>query len=160
MSQGLITLFVGVLVYLWFSRFKHAVTWWKRVPTLRDRAWDLAELDLPRGWRPGEDLNGSAGIEAVDLLHSRYVVVISESLDDYPSADLDAFAVGARDALTSDVRQLNVRGPERRTVGGFDAIQFDIEGVHDVTRVRVLVHRRAGPPSLPPDRRLVSAERI
>jgi hypothetical protein len=136
MSSLLITVLVGVCTFLWYSRFRHVVRWWKRVPTLRDRGFDFAELDLPSGWRPAEDLNGSAGIEAVDLLHSRYAVVISECIDDFDARlDLASYAAGARNSLTSSLHVLNVRGPEHRTISGFDAIQYEIEGVHEMTEV-------------------------
>jgi hypothetical protein len=146
MSQGLITLLIGVCVYLWYSRFRH-VAMWRKDTTLRDCAFDLAELKLPPGWRAGRDLNESAGIEAVDLRHSRYGMVISESRDDYEgSLDLETYAVGVRESLTSDLRHLTMSGPERLKVDGCDAVQFEFEGV-DVVWVRflftVVIGRRA-----------------
>jgi hypothetical protein len=140
MGELLITVFVAVFTFLWYSRFRHITRWWKRAPTLRDRAFDLAELDLPDGWRPGHELNGRAGIEAVDLLHNRYVIVISNSRDDFDAElDLDQYAKEACDSITSIVRLLKVRGPERRKVDGCDAVQFEIEGIHEMTEIWYLV---------------------
>lgn len=139
MSQGLITLLIGVCIYLWYSRFRHVASWRKRATTLRDCAFDLAELDLPAGWRAGKELNESAGIEAVDLRHSRYAMVISESREDFVgNFDLDDYAVGVRDSLTSDLRHLRVTGPDRLKVDGYPAVQFEIDGVHDDVRLRFL----------------------
>jgi len=138
MSQGLITLLIGVCIYLWYSRFKYVARWRKGVTTVRDCAFDLAELDLPPGWRPGKELNESAGIEAVDLRHSRYAMVISESRDDFEaSLDLVTYAVGVRDSLTSGLGQLVITGPEHLKIDGCDAVQFEIEGVHEATRTRI-----------------------
>ena len=148
MSHGLITLLIGLCVYLWYSRFRYVAKWRRGVTTLRDHAFDLAELDLPAGWRAGRELNDSAGIEAVDLRHSRYAMVISESREDYVnSVNLDTYAVEVRDSLTSDLRHLTITGPEHLKVDGCDAVQFEFEGVHDTTRVRflftVVIGRRA-----------------
>jgi hypothetical protein len=79
MVQVLITVFVFAFTLLYYSRFRYITRWWKRLPTVRDRAFDLAELDLPEGWRPGHDLNERAGIEAVDLLHNRYAIVVASA---------------------------------------------------------------------------------
>ena len=161
MSSFLITVFVGVLVDLWVSRFKHAAMWWNRVPALRDRGFDFAELHLPACWRPGRDLNDSAGIEAVDLLHGRYAVVISESREDYDAGlDLDTFAVGVRDSAMTGVRVLSMRGAERLKVDGCDAVQFEIEGVHEMASIKDPVHSGDGAPGTSPNRRLLSASVI
>jgi hypothetical protein len=136
MSSFVITFLVGVCTFLWYRRYRHVASWWKRTPTLRDRAFDLAELVVPSGWRPGQDLNESAGIEVMDLLHSRYAVVISECRDNFDARlELEAYAVSSRDSLLSSVHVLNVRGPEPRKVAGFDAVQFEIKAVHDMTEV-------------------------
>lgn len=140
MVHFLITVFVFAFTLLYYSRFRYITRWWKRLPTVRDRAFDLAELDLPEGWRTGRDLNERAGIEAVDLLHNRYAVVISECREDFDARlDLDQYAQQACTDLTSIVRVLNVRGPEHRKVQGFDAVQFEIEGVHEMTEIWYLV---------------------
>ena len=148
MSQGLITLLIGVGIYLWYSRFRYVASWRKRATTLRDCAFDLAELDLPDGWRAGKDLNESAGIEAVDLRHSRFAMVISENLEDYQSdLDFEAYAVRVRDYLTSDLRQVKITGPDRLKIHGCAAIQFEIEAVDASVRVgflfTVVMGRRA-----------------
>jgi len=136
----LITIFVFTITLLYLSRFRHITRWWKRLPTVRDRAFDLAELDLPEGWRPGHDLNERAGIEAVDLLHNRYAIVVSDCREDFDARlDLEQYAQKACDSLLSIVCVLNVRGPEHRKVQGFDARQFEIEGVHEMTELWYLV---------------------
>jgi hypothetical protein len=136
----LITVFVFTITLLYSSRFRHITRWWKRLPTVRDRAFDLAELDLPEGWRPGHDLNERAGIEAVDLLHNRYAIVVSDCREDFDARlDLEQYAQKACDSLLSIVRVLNVRGPAHRKVQGFDARQFEIEGVHEMTELWYLV---------------------
>jgi hypothetical protein len=69
----LVTLLVFVLAVLWSSRFRYVARWWNPVPTLRDRAFDLAELDLPPGWRPAQDLCEGAGIEAASVFDPKSV---------------------------------------------------------------------------------------
>ena len=150
MSSFLITVFVGLCTFLWYLRFRYVAKWWNRTPTLRDRGFDLAELDLPSGWRPGKDLNDSAGIEAVDLLHGRYALVISESRDNFDARlGLDTYAMDRRDSLTSTLCLLDVRGPERCKVAGFDAVQFEIQGVHEIDGNLVSAHDDSGPSGIP-----------
>src|SRR5688572_10324772 len=50
---------------------------------LVDRVLGLARLELPDGWRAARDLNEAASIEAMNALHGRHVIIISDSLEDF-----------------------------------------------------------------------------
>src|SRR5687768_8763225 len=111
MSIIFILAVAALIGFLWKERLRHVAAWWRRTPLLRDRAFGLAELYLPDGWRPGRDLNEHAGIEAVDPLHARYVWIISESKDDFDARlDIEEHAARTRDALTESLLVLGVRG--------------------------------------------------
>jgi hypothetical protein len=67
------------------------------------------------------------------------VVIISEARDDFdPAMSIEQHSVDTRDTLTASLRVLTTCGPTRREVAGFEAIQYEIEAVHDFTRIRYL----------------------
>jgi hypothetical protein len=136
----LITVLATAILIL-YAETRHGV--WFRRPArggvLRDTVFGMAELTLPSGWRPEPDLNEQAPIQAADPLRGRYVVIISEARDDFdPAMGIEQHSVDTRDTLTSSLRLLTTCGPVRREVAGFEAIQFEIEAVHDFTRIRYL----------------------
>ena len=51
--------------------------------SLVDQSLGLARLELPDGWRQAEDLNDNASIEAINSLHGRHVIVISDAIEDF-----------------------------------------------------------------------------
>ena len=108
-------------------------------PVVRDRAFGLSELYLPDGWRPGRDLNQSAGIEAIDPLHGRYAWILSESRDDFDARmGIEEHSVRTRETLTEGLLVLSVQGPERCTISGFPALQFEIEAVYQMIQIKYL----------------------
>jgi hypothetical protein len=112
---------------------------------LTDRMLGLARLELPDGWRAAHDLNETASIEAIHAPFGRHVIVISDAIEDFvPEMTVYEHSVNTRAELTGSIRVVACSGPERRTVGGFDAVQYEIEGFFQQTRVKYLHTTVAG----------------
>jgi dihydrofolate reductase len=111
----------------------------RRGVVLGDSELGLAQVTLPAGWMPATDLNDGAWLQALDPLRNRYLVVISESREDFdPAMNLQEHSSRTREALAASVRVLAVRGPEERTVGGFPALQYELDALMDRTLLTYL----------------------
>jgi len=105
----------------------------------------LARLELPDGWRAARDLNEAASIEAMHALQGRHVIVISDAVEDFvPEMTLYEHSVNTRAELTNSIRVTACHGPERRTIAGFESVQYEIEGFFQHTRVKYLHTTIAG----------------
>jgi hypothetical protein len=142
----LITNSTAAFVVLCKERLRHIVP--MRRPQERlliDQVQGFAQLELPDGWRAARDLNETAGIEAIHARHGRHVIIISDAVDDFvPEMTVFEHSVNTRDELTNNLRIIGCSGPDRRTVGGFDAVQYEIEGYFHQTRIKYLHTTVAG----------------
>jgi hypothetical protein len=143
----LITLSAGALVVRYKERLRRLVP----IPlaasanVLIDQTLGLARLELPQGWRAAQDLNETASIEAIHALYGRHVIVISDATEDFvPEMTVLEHSQNTRAELTSSIRLIACSGPERRRVGGFDAVQYEIEGFFQQTRIKYLHTTVAG----------------
>jgi hypothetical protein len=143
----LITNSAGALLARYKERLRHFVPGADAPATnvLVDQAMGLARLELPEGWRPAKDLNDAASIEAVHSFFGRHVIVISDAIEDFvPEMTVYEHSVNTRAELTNSIRLISCSGPERRTVGGFAAVQYEIEGFYQQTRIKYLHTTVAG----------------
>jgi hypothetical protein len=142
----LITFSAGALAMRYKDRIRRLVPHRPEAGTvLVDRAHGLAKLELPVGWRAARDLNETASIEAMHALLGRHVIVISDSLEDFaPEMTMYEHSVNTRNELTSGIRLIACSGPERSTIGGFECLQYEIEGYFQQTRVKYLHTTIAG----------------
>lgn len=112
---------------------------------LQDDVAGLAELALPAGWRPSRTLNEMAALQATDPLRGRFAIVISESRDDFePAMDVNEHSARTRALLSSSVEVIAVRGPVRREIAGFDAVQYELDARHDMRLITYLHTTIAG----------------
>jgi hypothetical protein len=142
----LITLSAGALAVHYKERLREFVP---RRPgnarVLIDQSLGLAQLELPTGWRPAQDLNETASIEAIHALHGRHVIVISDAIEDFvPEMTVYEHSANTRNELTGSIKLISCSGPERRVVNGFDALQYEIEGFFQQTRIKYLHTTIAG----------------
>lgn len=92
---------------------------------LTDGELGLAEIQLPPGWK-GTATTTTASIQATDRFRRRFVMVISESHEDFTTdMQLADFSRVTFELLCGSARLVEVRGPERRTLCGFDALQTE-----------------------------------
>ena len=111
----------------------------RRGAVLGDSELGLAQVTLPPGWIPATDLNDGSWLQALDPLRNRYLIVISESREDFdPAMDAQEHSSRTRAALAGSVRVLAVRGPEERQVGGFRAVQYELDALSDRTMLTYL----------------------
>jgi hypothetical protein len=142
----LITLSAGVLAVRYKERLRHFVPGRQADSrALVDQSLGLARLELPDGWRQAQDLNETASIEAINSLHGRHVIVISDAIEDFvPEMTVYEHSVNTRSELTGNIQLISCSGPERRMIGGFDALQYEIEGFFQQTRIKYLHTTIAG----------------
>lgn len=143
----LITISAGALAVHYKERLRRFVPWPYEPDrkVLVDRTLGLARLELPDGWRAARDLNETASIEAIHALYGRHVIVISDSIEDFvPEMTMYEHSANTRTELASSIRLIACTGPERRTVGGFESLQYEIEGFFQETRVKYLHTTVAG----------------
>ena len=141
---ALLTILVTVFVVAWLT-----ASWphlW-RAPRLLlrrgavagDAEVGLAQVSLPPGWLPASDLNDGAWLQAMDPLRNRYLIVISESREDFDGVmDAQEHSARTRTTLAASVRLLAVRGPQERQVGGFRAIQYELDALTERTLLTYL----------------------
>jgi hypothetical protein len=103
---------------------------------LRDTELGLAALNLPPRWRAAAALNEQAALQATDPLRQRFAVVISEPRSDFDeTVDLSDHAGRTLTQLADSLRLVAINGPTERTVAGYRALQFEIEGYHQGVRL-------------------------
>jgi hypothetical protein len=111
----------------------------RRGAVLSDSEVGLAQLTLPPGWLPATDLNDGSWLQALDPLRNRYLMVISESREDFDGdMDVQEHSSRTRAALAASVRLLAVRGPQERQVAGFRAVQYELDALSDRTLITYL----------------------
>jgi len=141
----LITISAGVLAFRYKERLQHFVPGRPDQKVLVDRALGLARLELPDGWRPARELNETASIEAMNALHGRHVIVISDSVDDFvPDMTIFEHSANTRSELANSIKLIACSEPQRRLVGGFESVQYEIDGFYQQTRVKYLHTTVAG----------------
>jgi hypothetical protein len=142
----LITISAGALVFRYKERLRRVLPGrHASANVLVDETLGLAKVELPDGWRAARDLNETATIEAIHAAFGRHIIVISDSVEDFvPEMTVYEHSVNTRTELTSSIRLISCSGPERRTVGGFDAVQYEIEGYFQQTRIKYLHTTIAG----------------
>lgn len=137
----LITLYVGLLLIRPLRTRARAAAVRQPAPArqLRDGELGLATLELPTRWRAAASLNEQAGIQATDPVRQRFAVVISEPRDDFDiTVDLSDHAGRTLTQLADSLRLVAINGPSERTVRGFRALQFEVEGYHQGVRLMYL----------------------
>jgi hypothetical protein len=136
----LVTIFVTAwLTATWPEIWRTPRLLRRRGALLGDSEVGLAQITLPTGWIPASDLNDGSWLQALDPLRNRYLIVISESREDFdPGMDLQEHSSRTRAALAGSVRVLAVRGPQERQVGEFKAVQYELDALSDRTMLTYL----------------------
>jgi hypothetical protein len=146
-SMDIIVALITVsFVFAYRERLRYVSRWARPAGhTLVDDELRLAQLRVPAGWRAARDLNEGAGLQAINPLHGRHVIVISECLEDYAiGVTVDEHARITLDLLVRGIQVTRVSDPHHRVIGGYDSVQYEVEGFHDNTWVRYLHTTIAG----------------
>lgn len=142
----IVALITVSFIFAYRERLRHVSRWVRPSGrTLVDDELRLAQLRLPAGWRAARDLNEGAGLQAINPLHGRHVIVISECLEDYaPGVTVDQHARITLDLLVRGIQVSRISDAHHRLIGGYDSVQYEIEGFHDNTWVKYLHTTIAG----------------
>jgi hypothetical protein len=100
-----------------------------------DMSAGLAQIALPADWTQTNSLAANAALQAVDRFRGRYVIVISEPLENFDAN------IGLREYSDSIMRSrlykqdpTKITGPVERTVASYPAVQYEysarVRGMH------------------------------
>jgi hypothetical protein len=129
----LITFSALALLILWGPSLRFVASF-RRPPggVLRDTEFNYSQIRLLPRWKPATLLNEGASLQATDPTCHRFLVVISESREDfYEYLDVAEHARLTLERLTSELKIVRVEGPQSTEVAGFPAVQYEIEGFLD-----------------------------
>lgn len=98
------------------------------------------QLTVPGSWREDPELHEEAEIEVSNRLSEMYVVVLTESREDFAdNVDLAEFASMSRGQLTSNIQEPEATEPVSASVGGYPAMQYTMNGVVDNLKAAYIV---------------------
>ena len=100
-----------------------------------DMAAGLAQIALPADWTQTNSLAENAALQAVNRFHGRYVIVISEPLENFDAnIGLREYADGIMTSRLFKQAVTKVVGPVERTVASYPATQYEysarVRGMH------------------------------
>ena len=88
----------------------------------------FAEISIPGVWEAAPQLSPIANLKAKYRRGARYMITISESRADFEqSMTPDSHSALTRGAMGSRVNVLSTRGPFYRLVGGYEAVQYELD---------------------------------
>lgn len=88
----------------------------------------FAEIDVPRGWRPVGCEESSVNVKVKQTNRRRFVMILSECKGDFtPDVTIDVHSNMTRTHMAANMEVLGTRGPVHREVGGFPAVQYEID---------------------------------
>ena len=137
----LITILLAWLLIWWWPQIRVALRLRGSSPKIAtDIPLGLAQIALPPDWKQTSSLVSNAALQAVDRFRGRYVIVISEPLDDFEThvGLLDyTDRIMSRRLRNQDVTR--VTGPMERTVASLQAMQYEYSARVRGMRITYLV---------------------
>ena len=99
------------------------------------------QLTIPSGWREDSALHNSAGIRASNRIQEMYVIVISESKEDFADdVTLEQFTTVTRDSMLKKIESSQASPPAAVTVGEtYSGLQYGLQGEVDNMQISYLV---------------------
>jgi hypothetical protein len=119
---GLISLFVLVS----FSQAAEETT--GRILVSTD---GISQITLPPGWDEQKELNDTAVIQAADPQAERYVIVITDSKEDFEQMNVEKHSEITRTNLMKSLSNPSADGPVRLTINDCPAVQYEVRGAID-----------------------------
>jgi hypothetical protein len=97
-------------------------------------------LTVPGQWKELSELNDSAVLQVGRRVMARYAIVLVDEREELPDeSSLEEISKTGRTALLSGLTNAKETGPERRSIGTYPALQYQIEGSADEQSV-VMLH--------------------
>ncbi len=141
--RALLAFLLGTALILFVQRLM-LVRRLRRQATSVDEGFGMSSLSLPIGWSAARELNSGANLQVIDPIRLRFAIVFTDLRADFTDMTLEAHSQSTREGLASRNRVLAVRGPWRRLVDGRDAIQFELDAIHENTWITYLHTTVAG----------------
>lgn len=94
-----------------------------------------SQIVLPGGWKEYRKLNDAAELQAANLGKNLYIIVLTENKDDFDRITLKQHSALTRDSLEKSLTSPEVIGPKKLSIHGQTAIQFEIRGQLDKTKI-------------------------
>jgi hypothetical protein len=94
-----------------------------------------SQVSLPKGWKEHPGLNDMAEIQAANASKNLYIIVLTESKEDFEKMTLVKHSGLTRDGLMEGLSSAEYSGPQKLTVDGKPAIQYIIRGAYDNTNI-------------------------
>jgi hypothetical protein len=96
------------------------------------------QLSVPDNWIEDRSLNDQADLQVSDRRNEMYVIVISESKEDFNNIKIESHSEFTRNALTEGLANTDTSPPTRLTISGNPALQYEIRGTTDNLNVAYL----------------------
>jgi hypothetical protein len=88
----------------------------------------LTMIKIPQGWTEDKELHQKAELQASDRAREEYIIVLSESKEDFQQMTLEKHSETTRGSLLNSLTNPEVSGPTMLTINGSAAIQYEIRG--------------------------------
>jgi hypothetical protein len=111
-----------------------------RAPQVIKSADGKFQLTVPGGWRDDPELHEEAALKASNRVAEMYVVVISESKQDFTDEmTLEDFTELTRTNMSRKVGDADATVPASMTVNGYPAFQYTLRGTVDKFKAAYLI---------------------
>jgi DnaJ-class molecular chaperone len=86
------------------------------------------QISIPSGWKEDRDLHDSAELQASNRKKELYVIVLSESKEDFQDMTLDRHSEITRATLVKSLTEPQTSAATTLKVNGHPAVQYEIRG--------------------------------
>ena len=86
------------------------------------------QVSIPSGWKEDRDLHDSAELQASNRRKEQYIIVLSESKEDFQDMTLEKHSEITRATLVKSLTEAQTSAPTTLTIGGNSALQYEIRG--------------------------------
>lgn len=98
------------------------------------------EIKVPSRWSKMYNLNTDARLQVGNAALEEYLVVISESKQDFaPDVDLDRYSKECLSLMRGRLDNFSASEPQEVTIEGRDAVQYEITGTKDLIAIGYVV---------------------
>jgi hypothetical protein len=86
------------------------------------------QVSIPSGWKEDRDLHDSAELQASNRKKELYVIILSESKEDFQDMTLEKHSEITRGTLVKSLTEPQTSAPTSLKVNGHAAVQYEIRG--------------------------------
>jgi hypothetical protein len=123
--------FIAILALCACTKIEDAVS---GAPQQLRSADGSLEITVPGSWKV-DKLNDQAAIQAANRMAELYVIVLSESKEDFTDMTLQKYSEATRSQQLKAMKSGAEEGPTARTLNGMPAIEYVLRGSVDSANV-------------------------